>query len=67
MLTTHSRISVCQNLVGGAATAASGRELDVVSPYTGKPIGRVRLSTEADGDDRHAELEVSPAVRLDTG
>ena len=50
MLTIQSRIALCQNLVGGAATEASGRELDVVSPYTGTPIGRVRLSTEADVD-----------------
>jgi malonate-semialdehyde dehydrogenase (acetylating)/methylmalonate-semialdehyde dehydrogenase len=40
----------CQNLIGGVPSPGSGRELDVVSPYTGNAVGRVRLSTEGDVD-----------------
>jgi malonate-semialdehyde dehydrogenase (acetylating) / methylmalonate-semialdehyde dehydrogenase len=51
MLDIPSRIvKRCQNLIGGAPSPGSGRELDVISPYTGGAVGSVRLSTEADVD-----------------
>jgi malonate-semialdehyde dehydrogenase (acetylating) / methylmalonate-semialdehyde dehydrogenase len=50
MPTLPSRIISCPNLIGGAASPGSGRELDVVSPYTGGAVGRVQLSTEEDVD-----------------
>jgi malonate-semialdehyde dehydrogenase (acetylating)/methylmalonate-semialdehyde dehydrogenase len=40
----------CLNLIGGTPSAGSGREIDVISPYTGGAVGRVHLSTEADVD-----------------
>jgi malonate-semialdehyde dehydrogenase (acetylating)/methylmalonate-semialdehyde dehydrogenase len=43
-------IQSCHNLIGGAAAPGSGAELDVISPYTGGVVGRVRLSNEADVD-----------------
>ena len=45
--TRHSR---CQNLIGGVLSPGSGRELAVTSPYTGRAVGRVWLSTAADVD-----------------
>jgi len=50
MLNLPTRIQSCQNLIGGVLSPGSGRELDVLSPYTGGVIGRVRLSNEADVD-----------------
>jgi malonate-semialdehyde dehydrogenase (acetylating) / methylmalonate-semialdehyde dehydrogenase len=51
MLDIPSRITKsCNNLIGGLPSPGSGRELDVISPYTGSAVGRVRLSTEADVD-----------------
>jgi malonate-semialdehyde dehydrogenase (acetylating)/methylmalonate-semialdehyde dehydrogenase len=43
-------IKNCHNLIGGAPSLGSGRELAVLSPYTGSAIGTVRLSTESDVD-----------------
>jgi malonate-semialdehyde dehydrogenase (acetylating)/methylmalonate-semialdehyde dehydrogenase len=40
----------CQNLVGGRFVDASGRTLDVRSPYTGQVIGTVTMSTASDID-----------------
>jgi malonate-semialdehyde dehydrogenase (acetylating) / methylmalonate-semialdehyde dehydrogenase len=50
MFDIPARIASCKNLIGGASSPGSGRELDVVSPYTGKAVGRVHLSTESDVD-----------------
>jgi malonate-semialdehyde dehydrogenase (acetylating) / methylmalonate-semialdehyde dehydrogenase len=43
-------IKACHNLIGGAPSPGSGRELAVSSPYTGGTVGTVRLSTESDVD-----------------
>ena len=40
----------CKNLVGGKWVDPSGSRIDVISPYTGKPIGTVPMSTTADVD-----------------
>jgi malonate-semialdehyde dehydrogenase (acetylating) / methylmalonate-semialdehyde dehydrogenase len=50
MLNLPPQIIRCPNVIGGVASEGSGRELDVVSPYTGRAVGRVRLSTEEDVD-----------------
>jgi malonate-semialdehyde dehydrogenase (acetylating)/methylmalonate-semialdehyde dehydrogenase len=50
MLDLPTRIQSCQNLIGGVLSPGSGKELDVLSPYTGGVVGRVRLSNEADVD-----------------
>jgi malonate-semialdehyde dehydrogenase (acetylating)/methylmalonate-semialdehyde dehydrogenase len=51
MLGIPSRVvKDCLNLIGGTPSPGSGRELDVISPYTGSTVGRVHLSTEADVD-----------------
>src|SRR5436190_4266024 len=51
MLVIPSKIvKHCQNLIGGAPALGSGRELDVISPYTGGAVGRVCLSSEEDVD-----------------
>jgi malonate-semialdehyde dehydrogenase (acetylating)/methylmalonate-semialdehyde dehydrogenase len=45
-----SHLSSCHNLIGGVPSRGSGSALDVHSPYTGGPLGRVWLSTAADVD-----------------
>ena len=42
-------VVACRNLIDGewCESTASG-ELDVISPYSGKPIGRVPLSSQTD-------------------
>jgi malonate-semialdehyde dehydrogenase (acetylating)/methylmalonate-semialdehyde dehydrogenase len=50
VLKIPSQIISCQNLIGGQATPGSGPELEVLSPYTGGALGRLRLSTAADVD-----------------
>jgi malonate-semialdehyde dehydrogenase (acetylating) / methylmalonate-semialdehyde dehydrogenase len=48
-LSLPNDIRDCRNLVGGAWQAASrGRSLEVTSPYTGRPIGTVGLSSAGD-------------------
>ena len=42
-------VVTCRNLVGGEwCGPTSSSELDVISPYTGKAIGKVPLSSKAD-------------------
>jgi malonate-semialdehyde dehydrogenase (acetylating)/methylmalonate-semialdehyde dehydrogenase len=41
----------CQNLVGGRFVNASGKTLEVRSPYTAQVIGTVAMSTPADIDE----------------
>jgi malonate-semialdehyde dehydrogenase (acetylating)/methylmalonate-semialdehyde dehydrogenase len=50
MFDIPTRYSSCQNLIGGVFSPGSGRQLDVVSPYTGRAVGSVRLSTPSDVD-----------------
>jgi malonate-semialdehyde dehydrogenase (acetylating) / methylmalonate-semialdehyde dehydrogenase len=45
-----SHLSSCHNLIGGVPSPGSGSALDVHSPYTGGPLGRVWLSTPGDVD-----------------
>jgi malonate-semialdehyde dehydrogenase (acetylating) / methylmalonate-semialdehyde dehydrogenase len=43
-----TELAPCPNVIGGAESKASGRTLDVTSPYTGGTLGRVTLSTPSD-------------------
>jgi malonate-semialdehyde dehydrogenase (acetylating)/methylmalonate-semialdehyde dehydrogenase len=40
----------CENLIGGAYVPGSGPERAIVSPYTGRAISRLHLSTPSDVD-----------------
>ena len=54
---------VCQNLIGGEWRDASAPDhLDVISPYSGKPIGRVPLSTS---DDVAQAVDAARAAQLE--
>ncbi|MEY4545346.1 MAG: methylmalonate-semialdehyde dehydrogenase [Pseudomonadota bacterium] len=49
----------CENLIGGAFAPGSGEEREIISPYTGAALSRMRLSTAADVDDAVQKAQVA--------